>query len=114
VKAANSAHRFAERVVEGLDDAGAGERIVIWIERRPGALWSVGRAVNPQLRSSVEPRDDDSVWEGYELDDALEVANAALEDDCVVSEGDGWEARVRPFLRDELIAPLERLFFGRA
>jgi hypothetical protein len=112
VKVAKSAGRFAERVVEGRDDAGADERIVIWIERRPGALWTVGRAVNPHLRSSVEPRHDDYVWQGYELEDALEAANATLEDDCVVSEGDGSAARVRPFRRDELLAPLERLFFG--
>jgi hypothetical protein len=114
VKAANQAGRFAERVVEGRDDSGAEERIVIWIERRTGALWAVGRAVNPQLRPSVEPRRDDYVWEGYELDDALEAANAALEDDCVVSEEDGWDERVRPFRREELLEPLERFFFGRA
>src|SRR5919204_4510706 len=41
---------FAERVLEGVDDAGASERVVIWIERKPGALWAVGRAVNPQHR----------------------------------------------------------------
>ena len=102
MKVASSAGRFAERVVEGRDDAGAAERIVIWIERRPGAVWAVGRAVNPQLRDSVEPRHDDYVWEGYEL-----------EDDCVVSELDGSEARVKPFRREELLEPLERLFFGR-
>ena len=113
MKVASSAGRFAERVVEGRDDAGAAERIVIWIERRPGAVWAVGRAVNPQLRDSVEPRHDDYVWEGYELEDALEAGNAALEDDCVVSELDGSEARIRPFRREELLEPLERLFFGR-
>jgi hypothetical protein len=114
VKYADSGRRIAERVVEGRDDAGADELIVIWIERRPGALWTVGRAVNPQLRDSVEPRPDDFVWEGYELEDALEAANAALEDDCVVSEDDGWAGRVRPFRRDELTAPLERAFFGHS
>jgi hypothetical protein len=112
VKFADSGKRIAERVVEGRDDAGADERILIWIERRPGALWSVGRVVNPQLRDSHDPRHDDYVWEGYELEDALETANAVLEDDCVVSEDDGWAGRVRPFLRGELTAPLERAFFG--
>ena len=113
MKVADSAGRFAERVVEGRDDAGADERIVIWIERRPGAVWTVGRAVNSHLRDSVEPRHDDYVWQGYELEDALEAANATLEDDCFVSEADGWAGLVRPFRRDELLEPLERLFFGR-
>src|SRR5712691_7100379 len=106
VKNADPAGRFAERVVEGRDDAGRAERIVIWIERRPGALWTVGRAVNPQLSASAEPRHEDYVWQGYELEDALEAANATLEDDCVVSEADGGEARIRPFRREELLAPL--------
>ena len=105
---------FAERVLEGVDDAGITERIVIWIERRPGAVWAVGRAVNPQLRSSHEPRADDYVWDGYELEDCLAAANDTLEDDCVVSEGDGSVDKVRPFRRDELLEPLERFFFGRA
>jgi hypothetical protein len=113
VKVQESAGRLAERVVEGLDDAGREERVVIWIERLPGALWTVGRAVNPQLRPSAEPRAEDYVWQGYELEDALEVANATLEDDCLVSEADGGEARTKPFRREELLAALERLFFGR-
>ena len=71
--------RFAERVVEGLDDGGSPERVVIWIERRAGAVWAVGRQVNPQHRESESPRPDDYLWEGYELDDCLEAANAALE-----------------------------------
>jgi len=113
VKAPNSAGRCAERVVEGLDDAGAAERIVVWIERQPGALWAVGRVVNPQHRASE--RRDDYVWQGYELDDALEIANGILEDDCTVSEEDGFGAtKVRPFRREELLAPLERAFFGQA
>ena len=78
-----------------------------------GAVWSVGRAVNPQHRESDEPRVDDYVWEGYELEDCLEAANAALEDDAVVSEEDGAGAKVRPFRREELLEPLEKFFFGR-
>jgi hypothetical protein len=111
VKVAKPAWRFAERVVEGRDDAGAAERIVIWIDRRPGALWTVGRTVNPQFGPV---RLDDGLWQGYELEDALEAANAALEDDCAVSEDDGFDGRIRPFRREELLAPLERQFFGRA
>ena len=82
---------------------------MIWIERRPGALWTVGRSVNPQLRY-VGP--DDALWQGFELDDALDFANATLEDDFTVAEDDGWAEKVRPFSRDELLVPLERLFFG--
>ena len=66
--------RFAERVVSGVDDLGVEERIVIWIERKPGGLWAVGRAVNPQHRRSDEPRPDDYLFEGFELEDALEQA----------------------------------------
>jgi hypothetical protein len=105
--------RFAERVVDGLDDGGSPERVVIWIERRPGALWAIGRQVNPQHRESAVPREDDYVWQGYDLDECLDEANAALEDDAVVSEADGSGGKVRPFHRDELLAPLERYFFGR-
>ena len=108
-----SSARFAEREVHGVDDRGEAERIVIWIERLPGALWAVGRAVNPQYRRSDEARRDDYVFEGYELADALERANEALEDDAVVSEQDGRDEKVKPFVRDELIGPLERWFFGR-
>ncbi len=104
--------RFAERVIAGFDDAGAEERIVLWIERRPGALWAVGRAVNPQHRPSEEPRRDDYIFEGYELDDALEHANAALRDDLRVSEQDGRRQQIDEFRREELLKPLERWFFG--
>ena len=105
--------RFAERVVTGRDDTGREERIVVWIERRAGAVWAVGRVVNAQLRAAGEVRPDDYVWDGYELDDCLEVANATLEDDCVVSESDGSVAKVSPFRREELLQPLEKYFFGR-
>ena len=104
---------FAQRVVEGVDDAGARETIVIWIERKPGALWAVGRAVNPQHRRSEEPRRDDYVFEGYELEDAVEQANATLEDDTSVSAADGHAGDAQPFAREELLKPLERWFFGR-
>ena len=110
MKAAKPAWRFAERVVEGRDDAGAAERVVIWIDRRPGALWTVGRTVNPQL--TIRYDDGDGLWQGYELDDALEAANAALEDDCTVSESDGRAEHLKPFTRDEMLKPLERWFFG--
>ena len=109
----SSGAKFAERVLHGVDDVGAPERIVIWIERKPGALWAVGRAVNPEHRPSEDPRRDDYIFEGYELDDALEHANGALRDDATVSAGDGRLEEVRAFEREELLKPLERWFFGR-
>jgi hypothetical protein len=112
VKAPATAGHFAERIVDGRDDGGSPERVVIWIDRLPGAVWAVGRIVNPQLRESGDPREHDWLWQGYELDDCLEAANAALEDDAVVSEDDGGAAKVKPFRRDELLKPLERIFFG--
>lgn len=113
VKPSAAAGRFAERSVQGRDDDGSVERVIIWIERRPGAVWAVGRQVNPEHRETDEPRHDDYIWEGHELDDCLEAANSTLEDDAVVSEEDGATERVRPFVRDELLAPLEKFFFGR-
>lgn len=105
--------RFAERQLRGVDDKGVSERVLIWIERRPGALWAVGRMVNPAERPSEEPRESDYLFEGYELEDALEAANAALEDDVRVSEEIGVAERVRPFRREEMLEPLEKWFFGR-
>jgi hypothetical protein len=105
--------RYAERVLVGVDDVGAEERIVLWIERRAGAVWAVGRAVNPQLRESEEARPEDVVFEGYELGDALEHANEALEDDVNVLEADGRPSDARPFTRKEVLPLLERWFFNR-
>ena len=95
--------RYAERVLSGVDDVGREEQIVLWIERRTGALWVVGRAVNPHLRESDETRRDDVIFEGYELEDALEHANDALEDDVRVLEQDGLDAFARPFTRKEVL-----------
>lgn len=106
--------RFAERVVHGVDDAGVEETVLIWIERKQGALWAVGRAVNAENRATDEPRRDDYVFEGFELDDALAAANETLEDDLSVSEQDGRTEKLRPFTRGELLKPLERWFFGRS
>jgi len=69
--------------------------------------------VNPQHRETEEPRADDYVWEGYELEDCLEAANGVLEDDAVVSEELGASEKIMPFRREELLEPLERFFFGR-
>jgi hypothetical protein len=114
MKRRSSDGRCAERVLRGVDDGGTEERIVIWLERKSGALWAVGRAVNPQLRRSDEPRRDDWLFEGYELEDALASANEALEDDLRVLEADGAaDGDIRPFTRKEVLPVLERFFFGR-
>ncbi|MFO7571521.1 MAG: hypothetical protein R6W48_02835 [Gaiellaceae bacterium] len=105
--------RYAERTLVGVDDEGGEERISIWLERRPGAVWAVGRTMNPHLRESAEPRADDVIFEGYELEDALARANEALEDEVQVLEADGREADARPFTRKEVLPLLERWFFNR-
>jgi hypothetical protein len=105
--------RFAERELNGVDDSGAEERIVIWVERKRGGVWAVGRAVNVQFRPSDDPRPDDYVFEGFELEDAVEAANTALADDLQVSARDGRRQEIEPFTREELLRPLERWFFGR-
>jgi hypothetical protein len=105
--------RYAERALAGVDDVGAEERIVLWIERRPGGVWAVGRAVNAHLRESDENRPEDVIFEGYELSDALDRANDALEDDVSVLEADGRSADAKPFTRREILPLLERWFFNR-
>lgn len=97
----------------GVDDAGAEERIVLWIERRAGAVWAVGRSVNPNLRESEDPRPEDVIFEGYELSDALARANEALEDEVNVLEADGRDVVASPFTRKEVLPFLERWFFNR-
>src|SRR3954453_1008992 len=114
MRRSSTAGRFAERVLTGVDDAGNEERVVIWIERKAGAVWAVGRSVNPQLRHSDEPRQDEYLFEGYELDDAISQANDVLEDDVSVLERDRRTVDVKPFVRKELLGPLERWFFGRS
>jgi hypothetical protein len=104
--------RFAARTLQGLGEDGSREEILIWIERRPGALWAVGRAIDLRNRRSPQPRADDYVFEGYEMGDALSAANGALSDDLEVSAEEGLPASVAPFTEDELLKPLERWFFG--
>ena len=112
MKRTESSAVFAQRVLEGVDDAGVEERVVIWIERKPGAIWAVGRAINPQHRRSEQAHPDDYVFEGYELEDALECANGTLSDDSFVSAQDGRTESVAPFQREEVLKKLERWFFG--
>jgi hypothetical protein len=105
---------FAQRSVQGVGEDGAAERITIWIERKPGAVWAVGRAVDLAQRTNGVIRDDDYVFEGFEMGDALEAANDALASDLDVSREDGRVQDVQPFAEPELLEPLERWFFGHA
>ena len=105
--------RFAERTLEGVDEMGLVERLVFWLELRPGALWVVGRAVNPQLRDCHDTRPEDIVFEGYELDDALLQLNEALEDDVRVLEDDRRDTDVLPVTRREIEPLLERYLLSR-
>jgi hypothetical protein len=104
--------RFAERVLHGIGEDGSREEIVIWIERRAGALWAVGRAIDPSNRRTPKPRPHDYLFEGYEMGDALEAANNALRDDVEVSAEEGLNEHVREFSDEDLLKPLERWFFG--
>ena len=104
--------RFAERVLHGVGDDGSREQILVWIERRPGALWAVGRAIDIGNRRTPKPRADDYLFQGYEMGDALEAANNALRDDLTVSGEEGLDEHVLLFAEDELLKPLERWFFG--
>jgi hypothetical protein len=104
---------FAERSIRGVGDDGAAEVVAIWIERKPGAVWAVGRAVDLGERPDGSVRPDDYIFEGYEMGDALAAANAALVADLDVSAEEGKPQHVEPFTDSELLAPLERWFFGR-
>ena len=98
--------------MHAVSDDGTRDEIVIWIERRTGAVWAVGRAINPRNRAIPGSRPDDFVFEGYEMGDALEAANNALSDDLQVSAGEGVNEDVQLFADEELLKPLERWFFG--
>jgi len=110
----NGAQWFAERSIRGVGDDGASELVTIWIERKPGAVWAVGRAVDLKQRADGLVRSDDYVFEGYEMGDAVDAANAALDSDLDVSAEEGNPQEVEPFSESELLVPLERWFFGHA
>jgi hypothetical protein len=109
----NTPSRFCERQVRGLAEDGRAEVVTIWIERRPGAVWAVGRAVGLSERADGAVRADDYIFEGYEMADALEAANDALLSDMDVNRDDGRAQDVDVFSDRELLEPLERWFFGR-
>ena len=110
MRGAPTSERFAERVVEGLDDGGARERVVVWIEWREDGSWAVGRAIDPEHRPTGVPSAEDVIFEGYELEDALDHANEALEDEVRVLEEEGLDVKVAPFTRKEILPKLEHRF----
>jgi len=113
MKRRSGAGRFAERELHGIGDLGDDEHIAIWIDRRPGGVWAVGRSVDAHLRETDDERPEDTLFEGYELDDALARANEALEDEVRVLEEEGRAVDAKPFTRKEVLPALERWFFGR-
>lgn len=106
---------YATRTIPMPDSDERGvESILIWIEHRgEDGSWAVGRASDLTQREHSQPRDHDYVFTGFEIDDAIDAANAALEDDVVASEQDGITTEVQPFLRRDLEAPLNEWFWGR-
>ncbi len=103
----DAGERFAERTVVGVDEDGVTETVLYWLDLRPGALWVVGRVVNPSLRENGGPRPEDGIFESYELDDALLFVNEALEDEVTVLEDDRVDADIRPITRVEVEPKLE-------
>lgn len=104
---------YATRTVP-MPDEDQIESVLIWIERRAeDGEWAVGRATDLAQRDFAEPRENDYVFNGFEIDDALQAANEALEDDLVASEDDGVDPNISPFLRRELQEPLNDWFWGR-
>ena len=105
---------YATRTIPMPDSDERGvESILIWIEHREDGAWSVGRASDLTQRTNSEPRESDYVFTGFEIDDAIDAANAALEDDLVASEQDGISVDASPFLRRDLQEPLNEWFWGR-
>jgi hypothetical protein len=107
-----SSRWFSERTIEAVADDGTRDEITVWIERRPGALWAVGRAAGLKQRRDGAVHRDDYVFEGYEMGDALEAANAVIAAELEVSRGEGRAQAVAEFTTDDLLRPLERWFFG--
>jgi len=80
----------------------------------PARSGQSGGSSIPSTRETGEPRPDDYVWQGYELEDCLDEANAALEDDVVVTEEERRHERADAAVQARrALEPLERFFFGR-
>ncbi|MBC7459732.1 MAG: hypothetical protein H7287_00065 [Thermoleophilia bacterium] len=109
------ANWYATRTIPmPADDERSIDSILIWIEHRSqDGSWAVGRASDLTQRDFASPRQNDYVFSGFEIDDAIDAANGALEDDLVASEQDGISAGAQPFLRRDLEEPLNEWFWGR-
>ncbi len=106
---------YATRTVHMPDDDERGvSSVLFWIEHRADGTWAVGRASDLDQRQFDEPRAQDYVFTGFELDDALLAANNVLEDEVTASEHDGIDENTRPFTRRELEQPLAAWFWGRS
>jgi hypothetical protein len=115
VTSIQTAGRFAERTLHGIDDSGRRETISLWIDWLDGGMWGVGRAVNSAHRENPQlAREDDWIFRGYEMGDALAAANEALTCDLEVSRADGTNEDVRLFDEEELRRRLERWFFDHS
>jgi hypothetical protein len=102
---------FAQRTLGGRDDHGVREEVRIWIDWLPGGIWGVARVVDLGTRENPNlVREDDWIFRGYEMQDALEAANAALSADLDVSREVGEVDAAAPFSEDELRPRLERWF----
>jgi hypothetical protein len=78
--------RFAERFLHGVGEDGSRDEIVIWIERRPGAVWAVGRAINLRNRPTPKPRGDDYLFDAC----AYVVLNPVRAGLCIRAEDWPW------------------------
>jgi hypothetical protein len=115
VVTAHARERFAERTVHGIDDAGRQETVRVFIAWLDGGRWGVGRVVDGQHRENPKlARDEDWIFQGFEMADALAAANDALTTDLEVSRADGMNEDVRPFGEAELRRKLERWYFDHA
>ena len=114
-RSAARASWYTTRTISMPDDDERGiDSVLIWIEHRPeDGAWAVGRASDLAQRDFDEPREQDYVFVGFDIDDALDAANGALEDDVVAGEDEGFDGNLRPFLRKELEEPLNEWFWGR-
>ena len=104
--------RFAQRVPPGLGDDGSPQETIVWIERRAGALWAVGRMADSRSRQAAAPHPGDYVFESGQLEDALAAANGTLRDELAIARAAGVETDVEPFTDGELVGPLYRWMFG--
>jgi hypothetical protein len=108
----SSWYAVRELPIPDTDERGI-ESVLIWVERREDSAWAVGRADDVAQREFAAPRPSDFVFEGFELDDALQAANDVLEDEWQAAELDGMHPDVKPITRREVEEPLNEWFWGR-